>query len=63
MAKIPKKVLNCNTHHACECIGYKLKRYETVLKIINTWASIKSPSWDVVIDIRKITDEALHELR
>jgi hypothetical protein len=40
MKKPPAKVRNCTTHHACDCIQYKLEEYERALKVILTWSAV-----------------------
>ena len=65
MTKIPKRVLNCTTHHAgCDCLEWQFERMKTALRVVRTWAACDAQSHEArseaMADIVAKCDEALH---
>lgn len=54
--RVPKKVQNCTTHHACDCILFRSEKARTALAIIWTWA--KCDALDNV-HVSELCDEVL----
>lgn len=61
--KIPKKVLNCKKHSACDCMKWKLDELETLAKIIYTWCNFENNRFISIDEIRKYCDEKLEAIK
>ena len=61
--KIPKKVLNCKKHSACDCVKWKLDELEALTKIIYTWCNFEDSIFISFDEIKEYCNEKLEAIK